>query len=230
MALPVISTPKFELALPSDGSKISFRPFLVKEEKILMMAVESDDQVEMGKAVCKIVNDCVDQDIDASNLPIFDLEYLFLNLRGKSVGETVDLKMKCEHCDSENLVRVDLTDLPIFRPDGHEPKVELTDTVGMVMRCPSFVQVSEAEGNKDPLALIYKCIDYVYDDKMVYKSSEVTEADLSNFIDGLNHKQLESVNQFFETMPRIEKEITFKCTSCKKKNKMVLKGLQDFFE
>ena len=229
LALPVISTPKYEIKLPSDGSKISFRPFLVKEEKLLMMAMESEDQVEIGKTVCGIVDGCIDQDIKASELPIFDLEFLFLNLRGKSVGETVEVKIKCEHCEAENLKRLDITDLEVVRPEGHDPKIPLTDTVGMVMKCPSFIQVSDSESSKDPLSIIYKCIDYVYDDKTTYSSSDVSEEDLSNFVDSLNHKQLEKVNSFFETMPRIEKNIDFKCSSCEKQNSISLRGIQDFF-
>lgn len=230
MALPVINTPKYEVSLPSDGRKISFRPFLVKEEKILMMAMESNNQKEIGKTVCSIVDSCVDEDIKSSTLPIYDLEFLFLNLRGRSVGESVDLKVKCEGCSADNPVNIDLTDLNVIKPEGHDSKIQLTEDVGMVMKCPSFVQASEAEDSKDPLAIIYKCIDYVYDGKTIYKSSDISEKEMSNFIDGLNHKQLEKINKYFDTMPRIEKEIKFTCGVCKKENSVSLRGIQDFFE
>jgi hypothetical protein len=229
MTLPVINTPKYELTLPGSGKKISYRPFLVKEEKILMMASESEDPKTMELAVGQIVDACVDGGLDIKELPTFDVEYLFVNLRGKSVGETVDLKVQCEKCKHEVTKRVDVTEVKVVEDKKAELKIPITDSIGIVMKYPSYGEISQADADKDPLSVINTCIDYIYDDQQVYKADECSKEELDQFVESLNHAQLMKLQEFFTTMPRLEKDISWKCEKCEHKNKQKITGMASFF-
>lgn len=229
MALPVVKTPKYELTLPGSGKKITYRPFLVKEEKILMMASESEDPRAMEMAIGQIVDACVDGGLNIKELPTFDVEYLFVNLRGKSVGESVDLKVSCEKCNHEIVKRVDVTDVKVVEDKKADLKVPIADGVGIVMKYPSFGEVSTADAEKDPLSIINICIDYIYDEQQVYKADECSKEELNQFVESLNHAQLMKLQDFFITMPRLEKDISWKCEKCEHKNKHKVTGMASFF-
>lgn len=229
MALPVVKTPKYELTLPGSGKKITYRPFLVKEEKILMMASESEDPKAMEMAIGQIVDACVDGGLNIKDLPTFDVEYLFVNLRGKSIGETVDLKVSCEECKHEVVKRIDVTDVKVVEDKKADLKIPISDGIGIMMKYPSFGEVSQTGGADDPLSVINACIDYIYDDNQVYKADECSKAELDEFIGSLNHAQLMKLQDFFVTMPRLEKDVSWKCEKCEHKNKHTVSGMASFF-
>jgi len=230
MALPKVATPKYSLKLPSNGDTINYRPFLVKEEKILLMAVESEDDRELANAVKTIINNCIESDdVDVQTLPVFDIEYLFLNLRSKSVGETVKLKLKCEKCEHECLVGVNLSDVGVIKTEGHDSKIQLTDDIGVVMRYPTFGMLDSPNMKENPLKVVNMCIDKIYDAKTVHEAKDSTDEELSDFVDSLNHLQFEKIQKFFETMPKMQKVINFKCDSCLNENSVTMEKLQDFF-
>lgn len=229
MALPVVKTPKYELTLPGSGKKITYRPFLVKEEKILMMASESGDPKSMEMAVGQIVDACVDGGLDIKDLPTFDVEYLFVNLRGKSIGETVDLRVVCEKCDHEITKRVDVTEVKVVEEKGVDLKVPIADGIGIMMKYPSYGEISQTDAEKDPLSVISACIDYIYDSDQVYKASECSKEELDQFIESLNHAHLMKLQDFFTKMPRLEKDISWKCEKCGHKNKHKVTGMASFF-
>ena len=230
MTLPKIATPTHTLKLPSDGRSIRYRPFLVKEEKILLMAMESEDEKEVTEAVKNIIENCVEDDLDVKNLAVFDVEYLFLNLRSKSIGESVKLKMSCEHCENECMVNVNLSSVEINRTEGHDNKIQLTSEIGVIMRYPTFGIAESVDITKDPLKVVNDCVDKIYDSKKVYNTRDSSEEELTEFVDSLNHEQFQKIQNFFETMPKLKKDVSFKCSKCKKDSDIVIERLQDFFE
>lgn len=228
MALPVIKTPTYELVIPSTGQKVTYRPFLVKEEKILMVAAESEDRKEISNAMKQIVTSCVEDKIDVNNLATFDLEYIFVNLRSRSVGETVDITVKCESCEEENKARIDFSNIEVTKQGKGSNKVEITESMGIVMKYPGIDDVSSIE-KADPVGVIKGCIDYIYDEKQVYKASEASDSELDDFVNSLGYKEMEKIKQFFDGMPKIVKKVKFTCSSCKKKNTMNIEGFDNFF-
>ena len=230
MALPTISTPTYTLKLPSSGEIIKYRPFLVKEEKVLLMAAESGDEKEIAIAVNSIIKNCVKDEVDTDSLAVFDIEYLFLNLRSKSIGESVKLLIPCEHCENECKVSVNLSDINVEKTEGHNKKIQLTDSIGVIMKYPTFKATETIDIDKDPLKIINMCIDQVYDSKSVYNTKDSSEEELVEFVDSLNQEQFKKIQEFFETMPKLRKEVDFKCSKCEKENNVVVDRLQDFFE
>jgi hypothetical protein len=234
MALPKVATPKYSLKLPSDGRAVNYRPFLVKEEKILLMAVESGNEKELSDAVKTIINNCIESSdsIDVKTLPVFDIEYLFLNLRAKSVGESVKLKLKCknEKCEHECLVGINLSSVDVTKTEGHDNKIQLTDDIGVIMKYPTFGMLDLPDIKKNPLKVVNMCIDKIYDSKSVHEAKDSTDEELSEFVDSLNHLQFEKIQKFFETMPKMQKTVDFKCDSCLTENSLTVERLQDFFE
>jgi hypothetical protein len=228
MALPTISTPKYEMEIPSTGQKVSYRPFLVKEEKILMIASESKDVKEMSKAMKNVVGSCLETEIDVDSLTVFDLEYIFLNLRSRSVGETVEVSIKCSHCDKSTPVTVDLSDVEVTKQKKSDLKIAIQDDIGVVMRYPTVDDGFDYD-NKDPMKSIIRCIDYIYDSKQVYKASESTPAELNEFIESLSHEHLAKIFKFFEEMPKVKKKIDFKCLHCGEDDSYTAVGMTDFF-
>ena len=230
MALPKVATPKYNLKLPSNGKTIKYRPFLVKEEKILLMAVESEDEKEITNAISVIINNCVDDDIDIDELAVFDIEFLFLNLRSKSVGESVKLKLPCKHCENEECnVSINLSEIEVQHTEGHDTKIQLTDEIGIIMKYPSFGIAGIDNISKDPLKIVNLCVDQIYDTKSVYHSKDSSEEELTEFIESLNQEQFLKIQNFFETMPKLKKEVKYICPKCEKENSVVMEKLQDFF-
>ena len=237
MALPKLTTPTYELELPSTDEKVKYRPFLVKEEKILMMAMESKSSADITQAVKDIVNECTFNKIDISSVPMFDVEYIFLQIRSKSVGEVSKLKLLCPD-DKKTYAEVELnlTEVKVQVGDDHTNKIELGDGKGMIMKYPTLESFKET-GIKDinpsnMLEVIGTCILQIYeeDGKKTYDSKDQTKKELADFIEQLNTKQFKDVQKFFETMPKLKHEITIKNPKTKKESKITLTGLNDFFE
>jgi len=237
MALPKLTTPTYELEVPSTDEKIQFRPFLVKEEKILLIALESDKPEDIIEAIKTIVSECTFNKIDISTMPMFDVEYIFLQIRSKSVGEVSKLKLLCPD-DKKTYAEVELnlTEVKVQVGDDHTNKIELGDGKGMIMKYPTLESFKET-GIRDinpsnMLEVIGTCIMQVYEEegKKTYDPKDQTQKELTDFIEQLNTKQFKDVQNFFETMPKLKHEITIKNPKTKKESKITLTGLNDFFE
>ena len=236
MALPKLDVPIYELTVPSTDEKIKYRPFLIKEEKILLIAMESGANEDVIQAVKQIVSECTFNTLKLGNMPMFDVEYIFLQIRSKSVGEVSKLKILCRD-DGETYanVEVDLTEIEVQVNDDHTNKIELTDEMGVIMRYPTIDSFSTA-GISDITAdnmldVIVACIDKIYDKKgeEVYDSKDSTNQELIDFVEQMNTTQFADVQKFFDTMPSLTHEITVKNPKTKKESKVTLNGLNDFF-
>ena len=236
MALPKLTTPTYELEIPSTDEKIKYRPFLVKEEKILMMALESKSEKDITQAVKDIVSECTFNKVNIDNMPMFDVEYIFLQVRSKSVGEVSKLKLLCPddkktYADAE----VDLNEVKVQVGEDHTNKIDLGNGMGIIMQYPSIDSFKDS-GIRDinasnMLEVISTCILQIYEEegKKVYNSKDQTSKELTDFIEQLNTKQFKDVQKFFDTMPKLKHEITIKNPKTKKESKIVLSGLNDFF-
>ena len=236
MALPKLTTPTYELEIQSTDEKIKYRPFLVKEEKILMMAMESKSSADITQAVKDIVKECTFNKVDISNMPMFDVEYIFLNVRAKSVGEVSKLKLLCPD-DKKTYadVELDLNEVKVQVGEEHTNKIELGNGMGLIMKYPTIDSFNES-GIRDinpsnMLEVIGTCILQIYeeDGKKVYDPKDQTQKELTEFIEQLNTKQFKDLQKFFETMPKLKHEITIKNPKTKKESKITLTGLNDFF-
>ena len=236
MALPKLNTPTYELEIPSTDEKIKFRPFLVKEEKILMMALETKENAQIISAVKDIVSECTFNKLNISTMPMFDVEYIFLQIRSKSVGEVSKVKILCpDDKKTYTNVEIDLNEVKVQVEDGHTNKIELTDSMGMIMTYPNIDSFSE-NGIQDinasnMLDVIGTCILQIYEDKgeKVYEAKDQTKKELVEFIEQLNTKQFQDVQKFFDTMPRLKHTIKVKNPKTKKTSDVTLSGLNDFF-
>mgnify|MGYP003656308947 CR=1 FL=1 len=236
MALPKINTPTYELEVPSTNEKIKYRPFLVKEEKILLIAMESGENNQIIQAVKEIVAECTFNKIDLGKSPMFDIEYIFLQIRGKSVGEVSNLRLLCAD-DGETYadVEIDLGDIQVSVNEGHTNKIELTDEMGMIMTYPtidSFVSTGISEiTSSNMLEVIATCILQIYDKKgeEVFDAKDQTAKELNNFIEQLSSTQFKDIQKFFDTMPKLQHVVTVKNPKTKVKNEVLLSGLNDFF-
>ena len=232
MTLPIINTPTYELTVPSTKEKITYRPFLVKEEKILLTAMETGGEQDMVLALKQIVNNCLIKEMDIDHLATFDLEYIFLNLRSKSVGEVATINITCpDDGETQVPVEIPLDEVEVTFPEGHTNKIELTDTIGLTMRYPDFTLASVTrESNTEYLFdMIKGCIAQITEGETVHERVDFNEKELDTFLDSLSTKQLEGVQNFFETMPKLRHEITVTNPKTKKENKVTLEGLDAFF-
>ena len=232
MALPKIVTPTYELEIPSSKEKITYRPFLVKEEKILLLAEESEKDSEMLLALKQIINNCTYEKVEVEKLPMFDLEYIFLQIRAKSVGEVVDLKLLCED-DGETYadVRVNLDEVDVEFTEGHSNSIQLTDEVGIIMSYPqiNMMDLSSDSGTENVFEIIKNSINQITEGETVYERADFTEKDINEFLDSLTTEHFKLIQEFFETMPRLRHEVKFKNPKTKKQNKITLEGLNSFF-
>ena len=245
MALPKINAPIFELILPSTEKTVKYRPFLVKEQKILLIAMESGDQRSMMTAIKQIINNCAVDPVDVDKLPVFDLEYFFVRLRAKSIGETIDLNLRhpndmnskdevCEHVTSKTL---NLLDVEVHKSIAHEDKIVLDEEtkIGIKFKYPTSEFALSIENpeelNQLDLATdaIINSIDFIFDADNVYKREDHTRQELIDFIENLSQKQYEKLSSFFDTMPKLKHEVTWKCTGCGQEEKVSLEGLANFF-
>jgi hypothetical protein len=236
MALPKLTTPTYELEIPSTDEKIKYRPFLVREEKILLIALESGESKDIITAIKDIVTECTYGKIDLGKMPMFDVEYVFLQIRSKSVGEVSTLKLLCPD-DKETYVNVDidLSEIMVQVDKGHNPKIELTDEMGMIMTYPNIDSLS-ASGVTDITAdnmldVISACILQIYDKKgeEVFETKDQTKKEISEFVESLNTKQFQEVQKFFDTMPKLKHVVTIENPKTKVKSDITLQGLNDFF-
>jgi len=237
MALPKLTTPTYELEIPSTDEKIKYRPFLVKEEKILMMALESKKSADIVQAVQDIVAECTFNKVNISSMPMFDVEYIFLQIRSKSVGEVSKLKILSPD-DGKTYadVELNLNEVKVQVGDDHTNKIELGNDMGIIMRYPtidSFSKTGIQDINADNmLEVIGGCIMQIYEKngEKVYDPKDQTTKELTDFIEQLNTKQFRDVQKFFDTMPKLKHEIMVKNPKTKKESKVTLTGLNDFFE
>jgi len=236
MALPKLTTPTYELEVPSTDEKLKYRPFLVREEKILLIALESGKSEDILNAIKDIVTECTYGKIDLGKMPMFDVEYIFLNIRAKSVGEVSTLKLLCPD-DKETYVNVDidLSEIMVQVNKGHNPKIELTDEMGMIMTYPTIDSLS-ATGVTDITAdnmldVISACILQIYDKKgeEVFETKDQTKKEISEFVESLNTKQFADVQKFFDTMPKLKHTVELENPKTGVKGEIVLQGLNDFF-
>ncbi len=240
MPLPKINTPTYELVLPSTGKKIKYRPFLVREEKILIMAMESEDMNQITSAIIQIISDCIlNKDIKVESLATFDIEYLFLNIRAKSVGETVEVNVTCPD-DNETQVEmsINIDDIKVKKTRGHKNIVKLDDDISMKLKYPSLNQFIEnnfevSQTNTgdigQSLSMISSCIEMVYNQEESWEASDCTQKELSEFVEQMNTKQFKQIEKFFTTMPKLSHEIAVKNPNTGVESEVVLEGLASFF-
>ena len=228
--------PTFELEIPSTKKKIKYRPFLVKEEKVLLLALESENDKNIRDAVFNLLKGCIQSRVKLENLSTFDLEYIFLNIRAVSVGEVVEMNITCQD-DNETQVKynLNLTDVDVIFPEGHSNKIMLTDTTGVIMKYPSFDrfvdgQFSSGDIDEDEvMKIIAESIDQIFQGDEVYDESTTSKKEFVQFVESLTNQQLEKVQQFFETSPRLEKTIKVTNPKTGVESQYTLRGLQSFF-
>jgi hypothetical protein len=243
MALPKVSTPTYELTVPSTGEKVSYRPFLVKEEKTLLMAAEDQNISTITKAMRDIISTCTEGEVDLKNLAPYDIEYIFLQLRGKSVGDVINLNLKkpesieCEEpeCPGSTEVRIDIDDIKIDTASIIDSKIELTKDIGIKLGFPQLDSVQKYTtkgGGMTPdgvFKMINDCIEYIWEGKEIYKAKDSTQKELNDFIESLNSEQFNKIRNFFESMPRLRHEVTWTCSKCDKSAPLLLEGIDSFF-
>ena len=237
MPLPKITTSEHELVLPSNGKTVKYRPFLVKEEKILILALESGNQKEITNAVKQVIKACViTRGIKIELLPAFDIEYLFLNIRAKSVGESIDLLVTCgDDGKTEVAVNVPINDIQVVKSEEHSTDIEIGDGYTVKMKYPSLNQFIETNFTEDTdtveqsFGIISSCIDMVYNDEEMFTAAECTKKELKEWVESLTSAQFAKIEKFFETMPKLQHTIKVVNPNTKKENTVVLEGLTDFF-
>jgi hypothetical protein len=241
--LPKIDVPVYNIKLLSTGKEVKFRPFTVKEHKILLMAAESKATEDILGAIRQIIRNCVIDDIDVDDLATVDFEMLFLNIRAKSVGEVVDLKYKCKNkideenkCEKPFTLKINLIeDLHVNNLDSSNNKIPLSESIGIVLKYPTartlqdMIKYVDTEENMADMNLTSSCIDYIYDGDEIYYAKESTREELNNFVDNLSTEQYNKIEEFFKNIPSIYAEKQHTCTKCGYEHKMRLEGIADFF-
>ena len=242
MALPKIDQPTFKVKLLSVKDPVLYRPFTVKEHKILLMAAESKSTDDILGAIQQILRNCVLSEIDINELATVDFEMLFINIRAKSVGEVVDMKYKCRNkideetrCDKPFLMKVNLLEDLKFKNENNDKKIELNDSIGMVLKYPTaktlqeLISLAEKDSSLSDMNLASSCIDYIYDDDEIFYAKDSTREELNSFIDGLSTEQYAKIETFFQNIPSIYAEKEHTCSKCGFEHKMRLEGIADFF-
>ena len=234
MTLPTMNIPTYELEVPSTKKKLAYRPFLVKEEKILLMAMEEEKETQLNRALKQVVNNCTFEKIKVDKLPLFDLEYIFLRIRAKSVGEVAKLSLLCQD-DGETYVpvEIDLESIEVEFQEGHTTKIELTEDVGIIMSYPTFefldLNIADADVNT-LFNLIGNSIHQIYEGETVHERADFNKKELKTFLESLTSEQFKKVQNFFETMPRLRHTLEIENPKTKVTNTVVLEGLNAFFE
>ena len=240
MPLPKIATPSYELELPSSGKTIQYRPFLVKEEKLLVIALESEDTKQITNAIKAVIKSCVlTKGVKVESLPTFDIEFLFLNIRGKSVGEDIDVKLICPDDEkTEENVSISLDDIKVQKPEGHSNQIKLDNNLMMELKYPSLNEF--IKNNFDPndstrnpmdqsFDLIGSCIDKIYSEDEVWAADDCSKKEINEFLDSMNSNQFKEVEKFFETMPKLSHTVKVYNPTTKVESDVVLEGLASFF-
>jgi len=238
MPLPTIVTPTYELELPSTGKKIKYRPFLVKEEKLLVLALETENTKDISTAIKTVLKSCIQsRGVKVENLPTFDIEYLFLNIRGKSVGEEIEVNLIAPDDDATQVpVTISIDDIKIQKDEEHNKKVKLDETLMMEMKYPSLDQFiksnfdfAEEVSMDQSFDLIASCIDKIYNEEEVWSTSDCTKKEVKDFLEQMNSLQFKEIEKFFETMPKLSHSVTFTNPKTKVESTVVLEGLSSFF-
>ena len=236
MALPTLDLPIYELVLPSTKKKVKYRPFLVKEEKVLLIALESNDEKNIREAVVQLLKGCIQSRLKVENLSIFDLEYIFLNIRAVSVGEQVEMKVTCTDDNKTEVgYTLNLQDVEVNFPKGHTNKIMLTDTTGVIMKYPSFSRFvesnfTEKEINQESvLDIIAESIDQIFQGDEVFDESTTTKKEFLQFVESLTTEQLTKIQEFFETAPRLQHTFKIKNPNTGVESDYTISGLNNFF-
>ena len=243
MALPKVSTPTYELTVPSTGEKVSYRPFLVKEEKTLLMAAEDQNISTITKAMRDIISTCTEGEVDLKTLAPYDIEYIFLQLRGKSIGDVINLNLKkpdsieCEEseCPGSAEIKVNVDDIKIDTSTIVDSKIQLTEDIGIKLGFPQLDSVQKYTtkgGGMTPdgvFKMINDCIEYIWEGKEIYKAKDSTQKELNDFVESLNSEQFNKIRNFFESMPRLRHEVAWTCSKCNKSAPLLLEGIDSFF-
>jgi citrate lyase gamma subunit len=238
MPLPRIATPTYELELPSTEQTIKFRPFLVKEEKLLVIALESEDTKQITNAIKTVIKNCIEtKGIKVETLPTFDIEYLFLNIRAKSVGEEIEVNIICPDDEETSVsVKINVDDIKIQTNEDHTNKIKLDDTLMMEMKYPSLEQfiknnfdISTNSAIDQSFELVASCVDKIYNEDEVWATADVTKKELMDFLDQMNTSQFKQIEKFFETMPKLSHTIKVKNPNTEVESDVVLEGLSSFF-
>lgn len=240
MALPKIDTPIYDIVLPLSKKTIRFRPFLVKEQKNLMMALEADDRDTIEKNIKQVLNNCAVTEIDIDKLPVVDVEYYFLQLRARSVGEIVDNTYICNNivdgneCKNKMKVEFNLLDLKIEKNETISDIINLTDKISLKLKYPEFATVEKLSQKDNAVDVAFQIvvdsIEYIFDGEQYYYANESTPEELMQFIESLSQEQFSQIEKFFDNLPRLNKKIEMKCTKCGYEHKIELEGLESFFE
>ena len=238
MPLPKIATPTYELELPSTGASINYRPFLVKEEKVLVIALESEDNKQITNSIKAVLKNCIlTKGIKVEKLPTFDIEYLFLNIRGKSVGETIEVNITCPD-DGKTTVpmTIELDDIQIQKTEGHTNKIKIDSNIMMELKYPSldeFIKNNFDFNDKNAMEqsfdLIASCIDKIYTEDEVWVAADCTKKEMREFLESMNSTQFKDIEKFFDTMPKLSHTINVKNPETKVESEVVLEGLSSFF-
>lgn len=238
MALPMNTTPVYNMTIPSTGTQVKFHPFLVKQEKNLMLAMQSESEDVMVDTLKGIISDCIVDDIDPDSLATFDIEYVFAQLRAKSVGEVIDLIVKCDTCEEDTAkvkMAINIDDINVNIPEDHNKKIELWDGVGVIMKYPSFNIVKKLKDDPakmsadDMFDIVIECMSMIYDSEQTYPIKEQSKEEVNSFLDNLTNDQFQKIQGFFETMPKLSHKIEWDCPVCQKHHKKSMEGLQSFF-
>ena len=233
--LPKLDTPTYRLTLPSTKEEIQYRPFLVKEQKLLMMAQESENDNEVVDMVSQIVNACTFEKIDVDTSPMFDIEYIFLQIRGKSVGEKIDLNITCPDDEKTSVpVQVDINDISVLMSEEHNNEIDLNNDIKMVFRYPLLKDVKGIPANTKDVDLIFyllnSCIESISHGEEIYNRVDISEKELTEFIDSLTGEQFERITDFFQTMPKLRHVIPVKNPKTEVESEVVVEGLASFLE
>lgn len=238
MALPIQSAPTYKCVLPSNGQEVTFRPFLVKEQKVLVIAKEGEDQsrsLASIKQMIKAVTSFAENEwLDVERLPMFDIEYLFIKIRAVSVGETVEINLTCgeQDCSGTGKVTINLDDIETTKSNGMEPKIMITDELGVVLRYPDWnlmETVQKVSQDQQPIEMLKACITEIFDGESVYDTDDVSKKELSDFVDNLTFPQIEKLGEYFDDMPKVFYDAEFTCNTCNTKQSRTMEGLQSFF-
>ena len=235
MALPKLNnSPSYEMIIPSSGKRVRYRPFLVKEQKSLMLAAESNDNKVMFRSVLDILKECIEDKIYERQLASFDVEYMFLQLRAKSVGESSDISIKCDKCNHANDVKVQLDTIEVEINNNIEKKIELTDDIKVQLKYPSYIDminsgIGDGELNSNQMFnIMHSCIEYVETPDERIDMREVDQKEVTEFIESMNTEQFKNLQDFLTTMPRLNHTVEFKCTECGHDNEILVEGISNF--
>lgn len=236
MALPISSTPVYTLTIPSTDKQVKYRPFLVKEEKALLIAQQSEDPIVMVDTLKQIISACIKDPIEVEELATFDIEYIFSQIRAKSVGEVVELIFLCDDCESDDAkvkVAFDLTKIKVEKSNEHNKDIKLFNDVGVMMKYPSIEVINKLQSGGDGVDQIFdiivECIDYIYDSTQIFYAKEQPKQDFIDFLENLTSEQFGKIQQFFDTIPKIRQEVEYDCPVCGKHHKKYLEGINSFF-